>query len=338
METACCSNESTDAGSPSGSGRDESEATCGREAGEMPIACASCASAAWTSRCALAMSNCCCNTTWRASSVSVIEARPAAAADAGRLLHCGCSFQRRLPCRNPSAARIEGEIRFLHSEYHALLLAVELQIGGKQGLGRAVEIRGAPTEVQQQPIQPQQRLEHTGANQERPHLVVIRQVGIAGHADGAERRQIGAFRNPEPGGRGACCLPRRTRLGVGLLRKIDQIRQVVDAPRLNRSGSRSATERKTRPAWPSRRECASPLPAPMILSRSAVRAHWDRSPASAGSLRKPPTNPPSPPVTPSVVRCGSTSTNAGPWIGQRLVRTSVSRIRSAKRDDRAPGD
>jgi len=45
-ETACCSNESTDAGSPSGSGKEESETTCGREAGEMPVACASCASAA----------------------------------------------------------------------------------------------------------------------------------------------------------------------------------------------------------------------------------------------------------------------------------------------------
>ena len=111
----------------------------------------------------------------------------AAAADTGRLFHRGCGFERRLPCRDTSTARIEGEMRLLYSEYHALLLTVKLQIGGKQGLGRAVEIRGAPTEVQQQPIQPQQRLEHTGADQERPHLVVVREVGIAGHTGGGER-------------------------------------------------------------------------------------------------------------------------------------------------------
>lgn len=38
VETACCSNESTDAGSLSGNGREESDATCGRDVGEMPIA------------------------------------------------------------------------------------------------------------------------------------------------------------------------------------------------------------------------------------------------------------------------------------------------------------
>ena len=76
----------------------------------------------------------------------------AAAADAGRLFHRGCGLQRGFPCRDTSPPRIEGEIRLLHSEYHALLLPVELQIGGKQGLGRAIEIRGAPTEIQQQPI------------------------------------------------------------------------------------------------------------------------------------------------------------------------------------------
>jgi hypothetical protein len=68
---------------------------------------------------------------------------------------------------------------------------------------------------------------------------------------------------------------------------------------------------KTRPAWPSRRECASPLPAPIVLSRSAVRANWDRSLTSAGSLRKPPTGGPSPLVTPSAVRRRATSPGAG---------------------------
>jgi hypothetical protein len=49
---------------------------------------------------------------------------PAAAADAGRLFHCGCGLQRRLPSRDASSARIEGEIAFLHREYHALLLTI----------------------------------------------------------------------------------------------------------------------------------------------------------------------------------------------------------------------
>jgi hypothetical protein len=71
------------------------------------------------------------------------------------------------------------------------------------------------------------------------------------------------------------------------------------------------TGRKTRPAWLSRRECASPLPAPIVLSRSAVRANWDRSLASAGSLRKPPTGGPSPLMTPSAVRRRATSPGAG---------------------------
>jgi len=62
----------------------------------------------------------------------------------------------------------------MHCEYHASLLTVKLQVGGKEGPCRAVEIRGAATEVQQQPIQAQQWLEHTRADQERPHLVVIR--------------------------------------------------------------------------------------------------------------------------------------------------------------------
>jgi hypothetical protein len=55
----------------------------------------------------------------------------AAAADTGCLFHCGCGFQRGLPRLDTCAARIEGEIRFLHSEYHTLLLTVELQVGGK---------------------------------------------------------------------------------------------------------------------------------------------------------------------------------------------------------------
>ena len=81
---------------------------------------------------------------------------------------------------------------------------------------------------------------------------------------------------------------------------------------------REPTEQKTRPTWPSRRGCASPLPVPMILSRSAVRARWDRPPASVGSHRKPPTAWPSPPVTPSACGCGSTLMGAGPWIKRRL--------------------
>jgi hypothetical protein len=60
--------------------------------------------------------------------------RGEAAAAAGRLFHCGCGFQRGFPCLDTRAARIEGEVRFLHCEYHALLLTVELQVGGKQGL------------------------------------------------------------------------------------------------------------------------------------------------------------------------------------------------------------
>jgi hypothetical protein len=216
VETACCSNESTDAGSPS-------QLRLGRV--NIPL---------------------------RAGNVELLlqhhlareervgdRGKTAVAADTGCLFHCGCGFQRGLPCLDTRAARIKGEIRFLHCEYHALLLTVELQVGGEQGLCRAGEIRGAPTEIQQQPIQPHQRLEHAGANQEWPHLVVVREMGIAGHAYGAERRQIGAFGNPEPGSGGARCFPRRTRLGVCLLGKIDQIRQVVDPPMLNCRGRRS---------------------------------------------------------------------------------------------------
>src|SRR5271166_1808355 len=55
----------------------------------------------------------------------------AAGADVGRLFHRGCGLQRGFSGRDASPPRIEGEIRFLNSEYHALLLAVELQIGGK---------------------------------------------------------------------------------------------------------------------------------------------------------------------------------------------------------------
>ena len=51
---------------------------------------------------------------------------PAAAADAGRLFHRGCGLQRGLPGRDASPARVEAEIRFLHREYHALLLTIEL--------------------------------------------------------------------------------------------------------------------------------------------------------------------------------------------------------------------
>ena len=131
---------------------------------------------------------------WRGEERIGDRGEAAAAADVGRLLHCGCGLQRRLSCRDPGAARVEGKIRFLHIEYDALLLTIKLQISGKEGLGRAVDIRGTSTEVQQQPIQPQQRLEHTRCEPRTvPILVVIRQAGIAGHANGAERRQIGSF-------------------------------------------------------------------------------------------------------------------------------------------------
>src|SRR5689334_2483442 len=102
------------------------------------------------------MSNCCRNTTWRARRVSVIEASPLRLR---MLVACSTAVAAfSAVSRAATRARLASKPKyaFLHSKYHALLLAVELQVGGKQGLGRAVEIRCAPAEIQQQPIQPQQ--------------------------------------------------------------------------------------------------------------------------------------------------------------------------------------
>ena len=102
--------------------------------------------------------------------------------------------------RAAGIVRVEGP---LHRERHLLVRAVELEVGGQQLLPRALVVGRAAAEVEQRPLQRQERRRRRAGGEHRPRRRPVLDTRGAARRAHREHRQPGALRDAHAGCRGA---------------------------------------------------------------------------------------------------------------------------------------